>query len=100
MKTKYRYRLDYFLLIPAALWGTLACFSNYDSGFEYLYVVMTIGYLIFFCIDKKLLYLRIENNYIQVKHLFGTRIYFNDINSVEDSGQFLILKAKKNQIRN
>ncbi|MFN2261552.1 MAG: hypothetical protein ABR595_05765 [Psychroflexus sp.] len=60
---------------------------------------MMIGYLFFFFVDKKQLYLRIEPTYVQVKQLFGTRIYFNEIKHIEDSSHFLVLKTKTNQIR-
>ena len=101
MKIPYKKKRDLSILISAILWGVYAghgIIKESTDTFNYLALVCSIGYFLYFLFDKKIYYLTIRDGIIKTRKILGKKIFLSDIKKIIINEEKYILICTESEI--
>lgn len=101
MKIPYKKKRDLSILISAFLWGVYAghaIIKESTDTFDYLALICSIGYFLYFLFDKKIYYLTISDGTIKTRKIYGKKISLSDIKKIIINEEKYILICTESEI--
>ena len=102
MKIPYKKKRDLSILISAILWGVYAgngIIKESTDTFDYLALICSIGYFLYFLFDKKIYYLTIRDGIIKQNWPFGKKLNLIEIKRIRHFAGEYILKTELNEMK-
>jgi len=102
MKIPYKKKRDLISLISAILWGIYAGYGltkESPNTFDYLALICSVGYFLYFLFDKKIYYLTIRDGIIKTRKIFGKSIPLSEIKRIVLNDKKYMLITDKSEIQ-
>jgi len=99
MRIPYKRKRSTFELVAALLWGVIAIYGLFISSkhrvLDYGALFMSIAYLLFFLLDKRIKTLTIKNGVVRYSNIFKRKIMLSEVIHIESIDGILQLKTDK-----